>query len=241
MKKIFSMLLCGAMFVSFNACNTNDPDESGNGSNNNGGNTLPTGQKAVDLGLPSGTLWATCNVGATKPEEYGDYFAWGETLPKENYDSSNEGDYKWGIGNEEASPNYGMTKYNTIDSKTVLEASDDAATANWGGDWRTPTTAEQQELLSECTWTWTDDYNGTGVSGCIVTGKNNNSIFLPAAGARIRLKLKDSETYGYYWSSSLEDDLVYSAWNIGFASFGQGIGGTSRHAGYSVRPVCSPR
>ncbi len=193
----------------------------------------------VDLGLSSGTLWATFNVGATAPEQYGDYFAWGETQPKENYSWLNEGDYKWGVFNS-SDTNYGMTKYNKTDGKTVLAPEDDAATANWGGDWRMPTTAEQQELLNECTWEWTDNYNNTGVAGRIVTGTNGNSIFLPAAGYRDDSLLYLGGSYGYYWSSSLCESRPYRAYYLYFYSDFYDWSYESRYIGQSVRPVQSP-
>ncbi len=189
----------------------------------------------VDLGLS--VLWATCNVGATSPEQAGDYFAWGETLPKEKYSWSNEGDYKWGVYNSSASPNYGMTKYNKTDGKTVLDPEDDAATANWGGDWRMPTIAEQEELLNECTWEWTDNYNNTGVAGRIVTGTNGNSIFLPAAGSCGGSSLNGVGSYGYYWSSSLNESNPGRAYRLFFSSDSLDWYHGYRYNGPSVRPV----
>ena len=133
----------------------------------------------VDLGLPSGTLWATMNVGANSPEGYGDYFAWGETTPKDVYNWTT---YKWCV-----SPSK-MTKYCTesywgadgfTDGKTELDPEDDAAYVNWGSSWRMPTWVQQQELAELCTWTWTTQ---NGVNGSLVTGPNGNTIFLPAAG-----------------------------------------------------------
>ena len=133
------------------------------------------GHAYVDLGIS--VKWATCNVGATKPEEYGNYFAWGEVEPKADYTWST---YKWCNGSC-----YTMTKYctesdyGTVDNKTVLDKEDDAAAVNMGGSWRMPTIEEQQELIDECTWTWT---TLNGINGCNVEGPNGNSIFLPAAG-----------------------------------------------------------
>lgn len=124
----------------------------------------------VDLGLS--VKWATCNVGATKPEEYGDYFAWGETTPKSTYDWET---YKYCNGSFDS-----LTKYNnssifgTEDYKKTLELADDAARANWGGSWRMPTKAEQDELREKCTWTWTTQ---NGVKGCKVTSKTTVSLF----------------------------------------------------------------
>ena len=193
------------------------------------------GHEYVDLGLS--VKWATCNVGATKPEEYGDYFAWGETEPKEYYDWST---YKWCNGSSST-----LTKYNTdssrvsVDNKTILELSDDAARANWGGSWRMPTTAEQDELRDNCTWTWTTQ---NGVYGCKVTSKKsgytNKSIFLPAAGYRGDSSLYYAGSIGNYWSSSLRTDYPYYAYFFSFRLGSLEWGGTRRSCGYSVRPVC---
>ncbi len=196
----------------------------------------------VDLGLPSGTLWATCNVGATAPEQAGDYFAWGETEPKENYDWTNEGDYKWGVAKWNGETYEGMTKYNNEDGLLTLEAADDAATANWGGKWRTPTQKEMQELLDECQRDWTTDYNGTGKAGYIITSKaegNTNAIFLPAAGYYDQSYLTLVGSQGYYWSSSLYEESP-SVVNVLYFGSDFYIGSFNRRcSGYSVRPVCS--
>ena len=198
--------------------------------------TTEKGHEYVDLGLPSGTKWATCNVGATKPEEYGNYYAWGETEPKDYYDDSN---YKYGSDDE-------LTKYCTdsdygkdgfVDNKTVLDPEDDAARANWGGAWRMPTDAEWRELRKNCTWKWTDDYNGTGVAGRIVFGSNGNSIFLPAAGCRYGGDLGYAGNNGYYWSSSLYTDDPGRAWYVYFYSDYVYGDYRSRYCGRSVRPV----
>ena len=151
------------------------------------------GHEYVDLGLS--VKWATCNVGADSPEDYGDYFAWGETEPKYCYDWNS---YKWTSG-----PYNTLVKYDndTTDDKTVLDPEDDAAHMNWGGDWRMPTRAEQDELCNNCTWEWTTQ---NGVNGYKVTSNiNGNSIFLPAAGNRHNNGLASANQYGFYWSSSL--------------------------------------
>ena len=175
-----------------------------------------TTHKYVDLGLPSGLKWATCNVGATTPEDYGDYFAWGEVEPKEYYDWST---YKYCAGSSST-----MTKYcdnsdygkdGFVDNKTVLDPEDDAAHVNWGGAWRMPTKAEQDELRNNCTWTWTTQ---NGVNGYKVIGPNGNSIFLPAAGCRFEGSLNNAGSYGYYWSSSLNADDPYRAYYVYFNS-----------------------
>ena len=194
----------------------------------------PNSHDWVDLGLPSGLKWATCNVGANAPEEYGDYFAWGEVEPKTTYDWST---YKWCNGSYDTQTKYCTDSYyGTVDNKTQLELSDDAARANWGGSWRMPTTEEQQELINNCTWTWTTQ---NGVNGYKVTSKKNgNSIFLPAAGYRIDSSLYDVGSYGYYWSSSLYTDYPYYACGLFFGSDYVGWNGDSRYFGRSVRPVC---
>lgn len=192
------------------------------------------GHEYVDLGLS--VKWATCNVGATKPEEYGNHFAWGETQPKSTYDWST---YKWG------SPE-SITKYNTsssfgtVDNKTVLEAADDAATANWGGAWRMPTDAELTELRGYCTWIWTSQ---NGVYGYKVTSKKsgytNKSIFLPAAGWLVDTAPDNVDDAGYYWSSSLGTQYQHRAWAVVFNS--NNINQTEltlRRFGFSIRPVC---
>ena len=191
------------------------------------------GHEWVDLGLS--VKWATCNVGATKPEEYGNYYAWGETETKTTYNWST---YKWCNGSAETQTKYCTNSdYGTVDNKTVLDLEDDAARANWGGAWRMPTDAEWTELLENCTWTWTSDYNGTGVAGRIVTSNiNGNSIFLPAAGYRYNDVLDGAGNLGYYWSSSLGTTSVHVIF-VGFDSDGVGRGNGLRYSGQSVRPV----
>ena len=186
----------------------------------------------VDLGLS--VKWATCNVGATKPEEYGDYFAWGETQPKRNYDWST---YKWCNGSYDTQTKYNTnSSYGTVDNKTTLDLGDDAARANWGGSWRMPTDAEWTELREQCTWTWTTQ---NGVYGRKVTSKTNgNSIFLPAAGYRHDSSLDDAGSYGGYWSSSLYTDNPNYARSVWFGSGNVNRISSSRSIGRSVRPVC---
>jgi uncharacterized protein (TIGR02145 family) len=189
------------------------------------------GYEYVDLGLS--VKWATCNVGATKPEEYGDYFAWGEVAPKETYDWST---YKWCNGSYNTLTKYCTNSdFSTIDNKTVLESADDAAAVNWGGSWRMPTTEEQQELINNCTWEWTTQ---NGVNGYKVTGITGNSIFLPAAGYRYDSSLDSAGSYGNYWSSSLHTSIPSYAYDLGFTS-SNGLGYIEeRYYGRSVRPVC---
>ena len=198
-------------------------------------NGMENGYEYVDLGLS--VKWATCNVGASNPEEYGDYFAWGETEPKDYYFWSM---YKWCNGS-----NNTLTKYNTsssygsVDNKTQLELSDDAARANWGGSWRMPTDAELTELREQCTWTWTTQ---NGVNGYKVASKKsgytNKFIFLPAAGCRFDSSLDYAGSRGYYWSSSLYTDYPYYAYGLYFHSDSVYRYDNSRYYGRSVRPVC---
>ena len=191
------------------------------------------GYEYVDLGLSSGLLWATMNVGADSPEDYGDYFAWGETEPKDEYNWST---YKWCEGSNDTQTKYCThSYYGTVDNKTILELSDDAANANWGGDWRMPTKAEQEELVEECTWDWTTQ---NGVNGYKVTSKTNgNSIFLPATGYHYFSDLYDAGSSGLYWSSSLLTGYSYDAYVLNFNSSLVDWYSGYRYYGLSVRPV----
>ena len=189
----------------------------------------------VDLGLPSGTLWATCNVGAESPEEYGDYFAWGETEKKSNYDWST---YAHCNGSSSTLTKYCQDSsygYNGFtDTLTELEPEDDAAYVNWGSEWRMPTKTQQDELRTECTWTWTTQ---NGVNGRLVTGPNGNSIFLPAAGCRYESSLYRAGSDGYYWSRTLGTSDPNNAYFLYFYSGNVYWGYDYRYGGRSVRPV----
>ena len=195
---------------------------------------IESGHEYVDLGLPSGTLWATMNVGATEPEEYGWFFAWGETGPKGTYSVEN---YKLAEVDEEGAL---ITKYNDTDGKTTLDPEDDAATVNWGGRWRMPTSAEWTELRENCTWTWTTRNN---VCGYEVKGTNgsSNSIFIPATGYRLDGMRFEEGSVGYYWSSSISTDIDEFPYNAWFWYFGPATYRQSyiyRNNGLTVRPVC---
>ena len=181
--------------------------------------------KYVDLGLPSGLKWAKCNLGASKPSDYGDYYAWGEIEPKTT--DYSWATYKWGTESN-------MTKYNNTDSKTTLEAADDAATAKLGSPWRMPTNDEIQELIDKCTWTWTTQ---DGVKGYEVKGPNGNSIFLPVAGNRTGSRLDHAGVYGYYRSSSLSTGNSNKARGLYFNSSKRGLDIFGRCYGFTVRPV----
>ena len=190
------------------------------------------GYEYVDLGLPSGLKWATCNVGASSPEEYGDYFAWGETQPAPgfNYIESNCATYGLSIS-ELQSQGY-------IDNEGNLTSSYDAATANWGGSWRMPTHYEQKELLNNCTWEWTQV---NGVNGAKVIGPNGNSIFLPAAGLRYVSSLHFVGGSGCYWSSTLLDLFDYyndGAYCLDFYDGYENVDcGCHRYEGLTIRPI----
>ena len=187
-------------------------------------NKVINGHKFVDLGLPSGLLWAETNVGAFAPYADGDYYAWGETETKSSYSWDT---YKWGSS---------TTKYNSSDGKTTLEASDDVATVKWGKECRMPSPAEFQELYNKCDWTWKSSYNGA--SGYLVTGPNNQTIFLPASGGCFNGDLGNHGFSGYYWSSSLYAGSTNYAYNLYFRSgfIGPSYNG-NRCNGRSVRPV----
>ncbi|MBQ8865452.1 MAG: Ig-like domain-containing protein [Bacteroidaceae bacterium] len=188
----------------------------------------------VDLGLPSGTLWATCNVGASSPEEYGDYFAWGETEPKTDYSWNT---YKYCKSSSDSMTKYCTnSKYGTVDNKTELEPSDDAATVNWGSDWQMPSYEQCMELYnsSYTTTTWT---TLNGVKGKKITSKSNgNSIFLPAANRRYGTNFQNA-SMGNYWSRSLWSSNATNALDLFFHSDGINFTSSSRDFGQSVRPV----
>lgn len=165
------------------------------------------GHDYVDLGLPSGTMWATCNVGADSPDQYGDYFAWGETEPKTTYNWStylySNGDYNQ-LTKYCSHSDFGYNGF-TDNLKTLLP-SDDAATVNWGEGWSTPTYKQWVELLTKCCYSWTTI---NGVKGCVFMARNGHSIFLPAGDRRFdeEGRSRDVGEIGSYWSSTLHQDM----------------------------------
>ncbi|MDE5773615.1 MAG: DUF1566 domain-containing protein, partial [Muribaculaceae bacterium] len=177
------------------------------------------GHEYVDLGLPSGLKWATCNVGASSPTDYGDYFAWGEIKPKSNYTVSTSITANKSIGDFSGNVNY------------------DAARANWGGTWRMPSDTEMRELVNKCTWVWTSK---SGVKGCLVKGPNGNEIFLPATGEFSGESLYNCGFEGNYWSST-PDHTDYDGdrleFDVHFDGLGISVQWSNRPYGYSVRPV----
>ena len=231
MKKLF---LLGAMVCALGmmtACTEKD----------NGGSNEPTPiptdtVKWVDLGLPSGLLWAECNLGSSSPEEYGNYYAWGETQPKDFY--------FWNTYRYCTLDNAGvfqtLTKYNTlesygtVDSLTTLQAIDDAATAALGNSARTPTMAEWEELIANTTAEWTTQNN---VNGYLFTATNGNTLFLPAAGIRWSEELRGESTNGAYLSSTLCTELPYQGNTFRFYSEDYFLYYDNRCSGLSVRAV----
>ncbi len=230
------MLLLGLSMVIMASC-TKDPDNGGNNGGGNNGNTY-NGHEYVDLGLPSGTLWATCNVGATKPEGCGDCFAWGETTPKNSYEWDN---YKYGNGHSDNWDYDKLTKYccqaehgynGFTDNLTTLEAIDDAATANWGNGWRTPTELQVQELLR---FTLQEISFQNNVQGLTLTGTNHNSIFFP---------ISNIDDDAHYWTSTLKtsDNNRAVVFRIGTLHKDDIVGDITdgkRRCGLFVRPVHS--
>lgn len=223
-------VVCAAGFASYNG------NRSQNGENMSNEGTK--GHDYVDLGLPSGTLWATCNVGADTPEGYGDYFAWGETTPKTTYDWST---YKYANGDEKKltkyckKPDYGNNGF--TDKLTMLQVGDDAATANWGKGWRTPTEEQWDELIDNTTSTWTTQ---NGVEGIRFTASNGRTLFLPAAGIRWGSEFYFDGLDGFYWSSS--PYIIYpsnpsKARSFDFISDGTCMRNDHRCDGHSVRAV----
>lgn len=180
----------------------------------------------VDLGLPSGLKWATCNVGASSPSDFGGYFAWGETCPQARYVRSEC------TASGKRIPE--LRNAGIIDDSDYLVPDCDAAYANWGAPWRMPTVEEVDELREECKWKWT---SLDGVKGYTVTGTNGNSIFLPAAGWIDGTSIEEEGESGYYWSSSPDEDNSYNANFLLFHSEGVDTSNYNRYYGWSVRPV----
>ena len=215
----------------------------------------------VDLGLTSGNLWATCNVGAANPWNYGDYYAWGETQPKTDYSWNN---YRYCNGDYDKLTKYNNdADYGTVDNKKTLEPADDVATAIFGAEYSTPTYDDWQELINECYWVWTWNYNNHEVGGCIVYRAKTEAdkgvkinedgtpsalyslsdahIFLPAAGYRVNASLGRAGSRGYYWSASLYTSSPDDARNVYFYSgYVSPAYGSGRCCGFPVRPVKRP-
>lgn len=204
---------------------------------NNADNDTHNGHEYVDLGLPSGTLWATCNIGADSPLEYGNYFSWAETQPKDAY---NWDVYKYCHGDGDhltkyCSKFYYGYNYKT-DTLTVLQPGDDAATANWGSGWCMPTATQWRELMENTTHKWV---TMKGVKGRSFTGSNGKTLFLPANGDQWGEAVNCSGIYGYYWSRSLSIEVSRDAWCFYFDSDYCRVYDYSRIDGQAVRAVRS--
>ena len=217
--------------------------------------------ETVDLGLESGNLWATCNVGAVNPWNYGGYYAWGETETKDNYSTET---YKYCNGTEKTLTKYNNdAEYGIVDNKTNLEPVDDVATAVFGIKYSMPTEDDWKELFFQCYWVWTDNYNNQNASGYIVYRAKADSdkgvkiyrdstpsalyssgkahIFLPAAGYHGGSDIFHRPYYGNYWSSSLDEKYPSTAWNCWFCDHGVNPAyGDPRVCGFSVRPIKRP-
>jgi hypothetical protein len=224
MNKIVCLSAISMALLSFTGCEKEKIEEDSGFEN---------GYQYVDLGLS--VKWATFNVGATKPEEYGDYYAWGETETKNDYSWST---YKWSDETGNILIKYNTSIYfGTVDNKHVLDAEDDVAHVKWGGKWRMPTQSEQEELYYWCTWTCTEQ---NGVNGYLVTSKKkgytDRSIFLPANGYLDGTEAKQQGEEGYFLSSTLE--MTHYIHFLNFDSFNPHFGIRTRDYGVGVRPVC---
>ncbi len=219
MRKFFYVILC--LLVSF--CLSNAQTSAGKGKIN--------GHEYVDLGLS--VKWATCNIGANAPKEYGRYFAWGETSFKKSYSWKN---YSLCTDKKGSSfKKYNQNQQGSKDGITRLDYSDDVARKTWGGSWRIPTSKEQDELLQKCVWTWVSKGS---TKGYLVKSKiNGNSIFLPAAGYKKNRKRKGSGRNGYYWSASLNATRSYAADYLGFIDKAKSVNMFGRYVGFPIRPV----
>ena len=214
------------------------PDEPNNGDDINGGGNNEGGatHAYVDLGLPSGLLWATCNIGAETPEGYGYYFAWGETDTKISYDWNT---YLWSHGRYDEltkycqDPSYGYNGF--TDNLTFLMESDDAANVFWGRGWRMPTQADWEELCANTRHRCTIQND---VGGICFEASNGNSIFLPMSGDRWKETLNSVGVYGCYWSSTLVyNHAPTSAYRLFFNLGSCYVNAVARMRGCVVRAV----
>ena len=188
-------------------------------------------EEYVDFGLPSGTLWATCNIGASSPEKYGEYFAWGETRSKSSYSWSN---YNYCIGSNTSLTRYcTLGSYGSVDNRTTLLANDDAAHVIWGNGWRVPTRDQWDELNR---YTTSRETYLNGVKGREYS-ENGYSIFLPYAGCYWRYELMDVRTDGYYWSNEILRESPDCAWYFDVSTDSWKRGDGYRSYGQSIRPV----
>lgn len=234
MKKVFYYAAAMLLTMGMVSCEIEDDGGDG-GSNNSNTSDSPTSTEWVDLGLPSGLLWASCNLGTSTIGQYGNYYAWGETQPKSVYswETYQYGDYDSDNGNT-------LYKYNTyegfghVDGITTLENIDDAARAARGGGARMPTASEWQELLTNTTSQWTRVNN---TYGRLFTASNGNSVFFPAAGRKMGEELGGEGESGLYWTSSLSENTPISARCCYLTSDDRNLTVSSRDRGLTIRPV----
>ena len=189
------------------------------------------GHSYVDLGLPSGTLWATCNLGANRPEEYGDYYAWGETVTKSYYSINT---YKYYDKHKGVVTKYNISPaYGQVDNLMILNANDDAATNKWGEGWSIPSRNDWNELQNYCEWNWSRQ---NGIAGYSICGKNGNCIFIPASGYRGSNETRLIGFEARYWTKVLNSGLE-RAWCTFYNSSEIKVGACFRGYGCSIRPV----
>lgn len=201
--------------------------------------TLDPLYEAIDLGLS--VKWAACNLGASLPNEYGEYYSWAETVSKSNYINAT---YKWGdlhnLSKYCNNENYGI-----VDNLSVIKQEDDAASVQWGSGWRIPTIDEFNELLNNCTWEWTSDYNGTSASGFIgtskISGYTDKSIFLPAGGCMLNEEIQNVGEFGIYWLSQNSSEYPTEGWGFLIKSSQPALNYWTRYEGNMIRPVLGNR
>lgn len=237
MKKVILLSIALTIGVLLVSCGKEDPQKKEEGQQEK-----EWAMEAVDLGLK--VKWASCNLGASKPWEYGGYYLWAgkedvsdlsidlywDNCPYHNGTNMSQGWTKYNSG----------SSYGTVDNKTVLDLKvDDVAHAELGGKWRMPTEEECKDLIDNCDWSWTDNYKKTGVSGSIFTSRKypDRSIFLPAAGFRAGTLLNDNAKFGYYWSASRSSSYTFNACYLYFDLDGAATNNLYRYFGRSVRPV----
>lgn len=233
MKKLFYIFAC-CFFVSTVSCEDktkflenkpNSNEQQGTNNSTSGTETKPTvtvtkdGHEAVDLGLPSGLLWATCNIGTSIPENIGSYFAWGETQTKTSYTEDN---YKYNNASHAGRTKYTTGSYNeTIDNKTKLDASDDVAKVKWGGKWHMPSRQDYDELFENTEKSYKKDQNGNYI-GYLFTSKNGNTIFFPYTGYKEEYNV-EAPTLCRYWTNELKhpgsDSFAFSTYFSGIKSY----------------------
>lgn len=229
MKKIFYALMTSVIALCGTGCSSSEESVSGQ----------LEGHNYVDLGLPSGTLWATCNLGATQPEENGAYYAWGETTPKSEFEWTN---YKYGNG--EAESRIKMTKYcshekkGVVDNIQLLDSTDDAASVSWNGKWRIPTKEEWEELLDGCTWEWVKNYKGSGLDMKKGTSKSNGkTILFPFSGYYNGTAFFNNSSA--FWSSTQKADNGLYAYFVRMLTHNQNMNNGHRKQGMTIRAVAS--